>query len=64
MKTKHNTCSIKLSMMNQCVCVCVCVLRILIKKDKILPFLNYSVRIYNILQQFAAHWLWNTDVHR
>jgi hypothetical protein len=25
MKTKHNACWIKLSMMNQCVCVCVCV---------------------------------------
>jgi hypothetical protein len=39
-------------MMNQfvCVCVCVCVLRILITKDKILPFSNYNVRIYNFLQ--------------
>jgi hypothetical protein len=47
----------KLSMMNQCVffCVCVCVLRILITNDKILPFSNYNVRIYNLLQKFAAH---------
>jgi hypothetical protein len=29
--------------------VCVCVLRILITKDKMLPFSNYNVRIYNFL---------------
>jgi hypothetical protein len=36
-----------------CVCVCVyvyvCVLRILITIDKILPFSNYNVPIYNFL---------------
>jgi hypothetical protein len=32
-----------------CVCVCVYVLRNLITKDKILPFSNYNVRIYNFL---------------
>jgi hypothetical protein len=31
------------------VCVCVCVLQIRITKDKILPFPNYNVGIYNIL---------------
>jgi hypothetical protein len=31
------------------VCVCLCVLRILITKDKILPFPNYNVRIYEFL---------------
>jgi hypothetical protein len=31
------------------VCVCVCVLRILITKDKILPFSNYNVEIQNFL---------------
>jgi hypothetical protein len=39
MKTKHNTCSVKLPMMNQNVCV----LQILIMKDKILPFPNYNM---------------------
>jgi hypothetical protein len=28
--------------------VCVCVLQILIMKDKILPFSNYNMRIYNL----------------
>jgi hypothetical protein len=39
-------------MMKQCVCVCVCVcvLRILITKDKILSFSNYTMRIYNLLK--------------
>jgi hypothetical protein len=32
----------------------VCVLRILITKDKILPFSNYNLRIYNFLHKFAA----------
>jgi hypothetical protein len=41
----------KLSMMNLCVCACVRarVLRILIKKDKILPFSNYNTQIYDLL---------------
>jgi hypothetical protein len=33
---------------------CVCVLRILITKDKILPFCKYNVQIY-FLQKIAAH---------
>jgi hypothetical protein len=44
---KHNTYWIKLSMMKQRARVCV--LRILIMKDKILPFPNYNKRIYNLL---------------
>jgi hypothetical protein len=32
-----------------CVCVCVCLLQILIMEDKILPFSNYNVQIYNFL---------------
>jgi hypothetical protein len=44
--------------MNQCVFI----LRIIITKDKILPFSNYKVRIYNFLQNFAAYWSRNTGV--
>jgi hypothetical protein len=44
--------------------VSVCVIRILFTKDKILPFSNYNVRIYNFLQQFAAHRLRNTALER
>jgi hypothetical protein len=33
-----------------CACACVCVLRILITIDKVLPFSNYNVRIYNLLK--------------
>jgi hypothetical protein len=32
-----------------CVYVCVCVLRILMTKDKVLPFSNYNVLICNFL---------------
>jgi hypothetical protein len=32
--------------------MCVCLLRILITKDKVLPFSNYNVGIYNFLAYF------------
>jgi hypothetical protein len=31
------------------------VLRIIITEDKILSFSKYNVRMYNLLQKFAAH---------
>jgi hypothetical protein len=33
----------------------VCLLRILIREDKLLPFSNYRVQIYNFFQKFVAH---------
>jgi hypothetical protein len=38
-----------------CVYIYIYILRILITKDKILPFSNYNVRIYNFLYKFAEH---------
>jgi hypothetical protein len=44
MKTKH-----KLNKTINAEPVHMCILRILIAKDKILPFSNYNVRMYNFL---------------